>query len=191
MECHSRSVVTPLYAKFTFKIPKFKKVFEAVEETKEQLRQWLPWVDGVTCWQDSEKTARLFYSGFIQREKINLAIFSQDQFIGMTGNSTINWSIPCGSIGYWCRLSAQGHGFIREAVAAFTLYAFEEIGFKHLTILCNDENVKSIQVAESLGFKLENRALGLIENLHGKDLVMGRSYVRFSADGLSKENVRW
>ena len=168
-----------------------KQVFEAVEETREHLRLWLPWVDSVKSWQDSERTAREFYADFILRKTINLAIFHGDKFIGMGGFNSICWQIPSGAIGYWCVKSAQGSGFIREAINAITLYAFKVMYLKRVTILCNDQNNKSKQVAEELGYSLETRALGLIGNEVSDDLVYGCRYVRFDCSGLDESGVRW
>lgn len=36
LECHSRSIITPLFVKFILKVPKFKKVFEAVFKEEEK-----------------------------------------------------------------------------------------------------------------------------------------------------------
>jgi len=168
-----------------------QQLFTAIEETREQLRKWLPWVDAVKNWQDSERTAHEFYAEFIRGKKFNLAIFAEEYLIGMSGFNEVSWNIPSGIIGYWCRLSGQRNGFIREAVAAITLYAFREMGLKRVSILCHDSNLKSIQVAMSLGFELETRALGLIENLTDDELVMGRRYVRFGDEEMSADDVRW
>lgn len=161
-----------------------RQVFEAVEESREHFKLWLPWVKYVKTWEDSEKTAHEFYADFICRKAMHLAIFQDQHLVGMCGFHTINWSIPSAPIGYWCRTSAQGQGFIREACAALTVYGFEIIGLKRISILCEDTNEKSIRVAESLGFTLETRAKGLIENLQGDDLTFGRRYVRFDTKGL-------
>lgn len=161
-----------------------RAVFESIEESRDFLSLWLPWVKHVTVWQDSEKTAREFYADFIRRQAFHLAIFEKDRFIGMGGFHSVNWDIPSGAIGYWCRRSSLGHGYIREAIGAITRYGFEVMGLKRITILCNGENTRSIRVAESLGFELETQAKGIIENCQGDDLVMGRRYVRFDAKGL-------
>lgn len=161
-----------------------KLLFEAIEETREQLTLWLGWVKDVKIWQDSEITARKFYAEFIRRNALHLAVFKEDWFIGMVGFHDINWKIPSAAIGYWCRQTAQGQGYIREAGAAITRYAFDIMGMKRLTITCQDDNAKSIRVAESLGFSLEIRAKGLTVNAQDEELVMGRCYVRFNVEGV-------
>ncbi len=162
-----------------------KTLFDAVEETRLLLEPWMPWVKHVSGWEDSEYFARQSYAKFILRESMNLAIFCENNFIGVIGFNNFFWNIPSGVIGYWCRASCQRKGFMREATAAVTVYAFQVIGLKRVTILCNDDNQRSIQIPENLGFHLETHALGLIENAQGDDLVIGRRYVRFDCSGLN------
>lgn len=161
-----------------------QEVFRAIEESRESFVPWLPWVKDVKTWEDSERTAHEFYAGFILRKNMNLVIRYDQRIIGMCGFNTLNWQIPSGNIGYWCRKSDEGNGYIKEAVAALTIYAFKIMHLKRLCILCDDENIKSIRVVESLGYTLETRAKGLLENLRGDDLFYGRRYVRFDSKGL-------
>ena len=164
-----------------------KKIFEAIEESKDLFTKWLPWVKDVKKWEDSEKTAREFYADFILRKRFPLVILKDDALIGMCGFNTIKWTIPSASIGYWCRKNAQGNGYMKESVEALTIYGFNSMHLKRLSICCKDTNKKSISVAESLGFTLETCAKGLLENLEGEDLVYARRYVRFNADGLGTQ----
>lgn len=169
-----------------------EKIFEAVEESRDAIAPWLPWVDNVKKWEDSEITARKFYADFIQRNSFNFVIFQEDKFIGGCGFNGVNWSIPSAAVGYWCRLTAQRQGFIREAIAAQIQYGFKVMGLKRISLLCNDENERSINIAENLGFELEARAKGLIENLRGEeDLAVGRRYSRFDSHGLEQWDARW
>ena len=161
-----------------------QEVFKAIDESRDLFSLWLPWVGDVKTWEDSEITAHEFYAGFIQRKNMNLVIKYNQQIIGMCGFNTLNWHISSGSIGYWCLKSEQGKGYIKEAVAALTIYAFKIMNLKRISILCDDENIKSIRVAKSLGYTLETRAKGLLENLRGKDLTYARRYVRFDPSGL-------
>jgi ribosomal-protein-serine acetyltransferase len=168
-----------------------KEIFAAIEKTRETLGKWLPWVHKVRSWEDTEKTAREFYAGFILREKLNFALFHKGHYVGSCGINGLNWDVPSAHIGYWCRASAQGKGFCREGAAALTLYAFQVLGLKRLTILCDDRNHKSAAIPEALGYELETRALGLLANEGAGDLTLSRRYVRFSSKGLEDWNATW
>jgi RimJ/RimL family protein N-acetyltransferase len=169
-----------------------KQVFEAIDESREMLSKWHEWVAGVKTWEDSECTAREFYANFILRKSMSCVIFRGEKLIGVCGyNDEPNWATPAAAIGYWCRVSEQSKGYMREATAALTLYAFQQIGFKRLAIACEDENVKSAAIPEALGFTLETKAKGLIPKPGSAELSLCRRYVRFDAQGLEEWDVKW
>lgn len=167
-----------------------KQVFEAIDESREILGKWNEWVAGVKTWEDSECTARKFYSNFILRKKMSCVILRDSKLIGVCSYMP-TWAIPAAAIGYWCRVSEQGKGYMREATAALTKYAFQQVGFKRLTILCEDENIKSAAIPEVLGFTLETKAKGLIPKSGTDELRLCRRYVRFDAQGLEEWAVKW
>lgn len=89
------------------------RVFEAVDESREFLKEWLPWVESVKAWEDSEKTVRNFYAEFILRIALHCGIFYENRFVGMCGFHGINWTIPSAAIGYWCRTFQKSHSHCR------------------------------------------------------------------------------
>lgn len=166
-------------------------VFEAVEESRDHLKLWLPWVDSVKSPIDSEITAREFYTEFLLRKAFHFIILKENNFIGICGFNHVDWDIPSAAIGYWCRTSAQSNGYMQEAVAGITHYGFGAMGLKRISILCDGRNVKSINLAERLGFNLETEAKGLIPNLQGSEMTIGRRYVRFNSSGLEGWEAKW
>lgn len=161
-----------------------KKIYALIEESRDQFEKWFTWTSTIKSWKDCEITAREFYAGFILRKTFAFLLFKEERLIGSVSFNDPNWSIPSAAIGYYARTSEQGKGYIREAVAAITKYAFKYIGFKRLEILCSDQNSKSYRVAESLGFQLETRAKGIISIPNSEELRFARRYVRFDADNL-------
>lgn len=168
-----------------------KDIFEGINETRALLREWFSWCDETKAQEDAETTARKFQAKFILRQGFPYLIYSQDRFIGCVSLNNPYWQVPSASIGYWCRLSEQGKGYMREATAALTLIAFQKIDFKRVTVLVDDENTKSWSIPESLGFTLERRALGLHHKPGCEDLRRGRTYVRFDTKGLERWKVSW
>lgn len=162
-----------------------KRIFEAIEESRAELRPWFPWSNIETTWEECEKTARKFYADFITREAFHFVIFNHDRFVGGCALHKIYWDVPSATIGYWCRISEQGKGYIREAIAALTVYGFRNIGFKKLAIFCDNENTRSVKVAQSLNFTLETMAKGLLPNHTSgslsDELRMCSIYTRFDA----------
>lgn len=161
-----------------------KLIFNAIEESRDNLQRWLPWPQSVKTWEDSEKFARESYADFILRKSFNLGIFKGEEFLGICGFNCFLWDIPAAEIGYWCKVSAQKNGFMLEAIRSLLAYGFEKIGLKRIVITCYDNNHASAAVAEKLGFDLEARALGLLKSIHSDDLVMVRRYVKIKDTSL-------
>jgi len=60
-------------------------------------------------------------------------------------------------IGYWLGVQFWGRGIMTDAVRAYALYAFDELGLLRLTAHTFEFNVGSFRVLEKNGFKLEGR----------------------------------
>src|SRR5262245_41241466 len=61
------------------------------------------------------------------------------------------------SIGYWIRSSAEGHGYVTEAVELVVKYAFDVLEAQRIEIICDLANVRTVAVTNRLGFQLEGR----------------------------------
>lgn len=157
-----------------------KIIFEAIEESRTCLERWLPWPKQVKHWKDSEQFATDSYGSCKQKKSLNLGIFKNERFIGICGFNYFMWDIPSAEIGYWCRLSEQGKGYVKEAVNALVKYGFEDLGIKRQVINCLEDNRASAAIAEKLDFDLETRALGLLPNPNGADLAMCLRYVKIN-----------
>jgi RimJ/RimL family protein N-acetyltransferase len=66
-----------------------------------------------------------------------------------------NWKVPSFEIGYWCRQSYQGQGYVTEAVLGITDFAFTHLNAKRVMIRCDTDNHASAHVARRAGFELE------------------------------------
>jgi ribosomal-protein-serine acetyltransferase len=68
--------------------------------------------------------------------------------------------VPRFEIGYWCRSSETGKGYVTEVVQALSKVAFEHLGAARVEIRCDDSNLRSAAVAERCGYTLE----GVLKN---------------------------
>jgi RimJ/RimL family protein N-acetyltransferase len=139
-----------------------RDVYEAVNHSREELKQWLPFAHTVMSKEDTEINIRKSYANFINREDIRLHIYrrSDNKFIGSTGLHRIKWKVPKFEIGYWVDTRYTKNGYITEAVEALTKFAFEYYGAKRVEIRCDPDNTGSRSIPERLGFTLE----GLLRN---------------------------
>ncbi|WP_220183925.1 GNAT family N-acetyltransferase [Thermoactinomyces mirandus] len=132
-------------------------VYEAMLETMDQLKQWMPWAQSPPSREKTEINVRQAHCKFLEKTDLRFHLFDRKTkvFIGSSGLHRIDWSVPKFEIGYWCRKSYMGQGYITEAVRGLTVFAFEILKANRVEIRCDQRNVRSRKVAERLGFKLE------------------------------------
>jgi ribosomal-protein-serine acetyltransferase len=130
---------------------------EAIEESREHVRPWLPFAD---AHQTDEETRDWIIRGmaeWLTRVNVSLSIWdaASGRYLGGIGLHPRNWEVRYFSIGYWLRQSAEGHGYVREAVRLVTDFAFEHLEANRVEIRCDARNRRSAAVAEALGFVRE------------------------------------
>lgn len=145
-------------------------VFAAIDESREHLRPWLPWVERHVTVEDTRDFCARAAANWLTREDLTIAIFAagDGRFLGGTGLHRISWRDGTFEIGYWLRKSAEGRGYMREAVRTLTACAFEQLGARRVAITCDERNARSRRVAERLGFVPEGRLRNTILDPYGR-----------------------
>lgn len=130
---------------------------EAVVESIDQLKPWMPWAQGLPSVEQSELVCRQMAVHFAQRSDLPMFIFDRGtgHFIGGTGLHRFDWSVPRFEIGYWVRHSAQGRGLVTEAVQTLARFAFDGLRARRVEVRMSSANQRSRAVAERCGFTLE------------------------------------
>ncbi|WP_454192452.1 GNAT family N-acetyltransferase [Paenibacillus sp. Marseille-Q7038] len=144
--------------------------YEAVQESMEELRPWMPFANDQLTAENSEINIRQAHLKFLERSDLRLMLFSKEngQLIGSSGLHRIDWDVRKFEIGYWVRSSYTGQGYISEAVNAITNYAINELAANRIEIRCDARNVKSAKVAERNGFVLEGILRGDSLDVYGE-----------------------
>lgn len=129
----------------------------AVRESFDELKPWMPWAQEIPSAAQSEIFARESAARFARREDLPLLLFERgtDQLIGASGLHRIDWSVPSFEVGYWCRSSCVGRGYIGEAVRAICRMAFTSLSARRFEARMDNANERSWRVVERLGFTLE------------------------------------
>ena len=132
-------------------------LWEAVEESREHIRPWLPWGDNHTSPDDSEAFVRRSQAAWILREDMPLGIWEKEtgRYLGGSGLHRIKWDVPSFEIGYWLRASAEGKGYMTEAVCLLCTLAFETLQAQRLEIRCDARNERSAAIPRRMGFVQE------------------------------------
>ncbi|MCI0575365.1 MAG: GNAT family N-acetyltransferase [Chloroflexi bacterium] len=127
----------------------------AIVESWDELGQWLPFATGTKpTVEESEANVRRAYLKFLDREDLRLSLFLKgtNTMVGSSGLHRIDWKVPRFEIGYWVQTRFARQGYITEAVAGVTDFAFNVLGAKRVEIRCDAENVRSAAVPRRLGF---------------------------------------
>lgn len=132
-------------------------LYEAIDESREHLAPWLPWVDRHTSPDDSREFVARARAWWLLRQDLIVGIFECEggRLLGGSGLHRINWDIRAFEIGYWLRRTAEGQGYMRETVQLLTRLAFDTLEANRVEIRMDPRNVRSRSVAEKLGFVLE------------------------------------
>ena len=130
---------------------------EAIDESRDHVRPWLPFADQHQTEDETRDWIIRMMANWLLRENLECSIWeaSTGRYLGGLGLHPRNWELGYLEIGYWLRASAQGHGYVSEAVKLVGDYAFTSLGARRLEIRCDARNRRSAAVAERLGFAHE------------------------------------
>jgi ribosomal-protein-serine acetyltransferase len=137
-------------------------VYDAVTESQEELKVWLPFANGEQTKEDAEISVRQSYANFILRSDLRLHIFHKEtgKFIGSTGLHRMDWQVRRFEIGYWIRTKETQKGYMVEAIKGLTQFAFDHLEANRVEIRCDELNERSKKIPEKLGYTLE----GILRN---------------------------
>ena len=132
-------------------------VQEAIAESRDHLRPWMPFADAHQTIEESRDWIIHQTAQWLLREELSMSIWegTTNRFLGGTGLHVHSWDTGYFEIGYWIRASAQGHGYILEAVRLLTSYVFDTLKATRLEIRCDELNVRSAAIPQRLGFVRE------------------------------------
>ena len=125
-------------------------LFQAVTESLDELRPWMPWAADY-----SRASAEEYLAGSVkdwdEGTAYNYAIVTGDALVGSIGLMTK--CEPGGlEIGYWVRSAYTGRGLATAATAAVVGQAFGLPGVDWVEIVHDELNVASGQIPRKLGF---------------------------------------
>lgn len=135
-------------------------IYDAIIESLEQLNLFsasLPWAMGAQSREISETFCRNSFANFHLRRDFSFLVFDRESgdFIGCVGLHKVNWSVPKCEIGFWCRTSKAGKGYMQEAVHALCRFAFDHFNASRIEIVTDDLNTRAIRLAERCNFQHE------------------------------------
>jgi RimJ/RimL family protein N-acetyltransferase len=146
---------------------------EAVDESYEHLRPWMPWARPYQSVADSERLVRRFRARYLLAEDFVIGIFSPDEtrLLGGTGFHLREGPIStgCAEIGMFIRASEANRGLGARVLATLLDWGFSEWPWLRLAWRCDQRNLASTRVAEKCGLRHE----GVLRGQHA-DVGEGR-----------------
>ncbi len=139
-----------------------KAVYEAIQASRAELKQWLPFAANEQTLEQTEENIRESHIKFLKREDLRMLIFQKEtgEFIGSTGLHRMDWDVPRFEIGYWLDSRQSSKGYMLEATEGLTSFAFNVLKAKRVEIRVDTRNTRSRAIPEKLGFELE----GILRN---------------------------
>jgi len=132
-----------------------ERLFEITDQSREYLREWLPWVDQTKTIKDSQAFIQLNSQMYLDRIGLTAGIFYKNELVGVAGFNRIDWENKIGYIGYWLASDYQDRGIMTRVVHALIDYAFHHYDLNRIDIRTATGNKKSQAIPERLGFTNE------------------------------------
>lgn len=132
-----------------------ERLFEITNQSREYLREWLPWVDQTNTIKDSQTFIQMSTQMYLDRIGLTAGIFYKNVLVGVAGFNRIDWENKIGYIGYWLASDYQNRGIMTRVVHGLIDYAFNHYDLNRIDIRTATENKKSQAIPERLGFTNE------------------------------------
>lgn len=118
-------------------------LFNLIENNREFLREWLPWIDSKRSLEEIQATIEKWGMRYLSDSAINAGIFYKGELAGMIAFPEIDWQGKKTSFGYWLSPEFEGKGIVSRSVQSFIKVAFNDLGLNRIEISCAESNMKS------------------------------------------------
>ena len=132
-------------------------LFAAIDGHRDELGEWMGWVDAHQSVDDSEAYARRMHSKWIARTALIVGIWSKDgtAYYGGTGYHGFDWNVPSLELGYFLTQGARGKGYGVDAVRVVVDMGFQYLCARRIWATCDAKNARSLNLLEKAGFERE------------------------------------
>jgi len=133
-------------------------IFGIIEQEREYLREWQPWVDKTLEEQDTRDYMKFAHSMNKGGQQLNTWISYKGEICGSIAFVKIDNENENGEIGYWLSQKFMGRGIVTRSCERMMRYGFEQLGLVRIVIRVATENYPSIAIPKRLGMELEGIA---------------------------------
>lgn len=132
-------------------------LFKVVDENREHLNPWFPWVKEETRVEESFKYLLEVDKKFKDGTKFDYGIYLKGEYIGNVGLFDVDKKNKSGEIGYWLSKKFTRKGYTTEAVGILEKEAFINGGLNRIQIKCDEKNIPSAKTAKKCGYLFEGK----------------------------------
>ena len=133
-----------------------QRIFDLVDQNREYLSKWLPWVEGTRSVDDSKAFLKMVEGQHAAQNGLHCGLILQEQLVGLIGLRFTSGD-HIANIGYWLSEHATGRGLMTHSTKRLCRYGFERLGLERLEIRAATENKQSWSIPERLGLTREGR----------------------------------
>jgi ribosomal-protein-serine acetyltransferase len=127
-------------------------MWAAVEASLPELRPWMAWAVDDTHGSNKD-FLEMCEAMWSKDQGWTFTIFHNGEVAGTVGLAGHEPLIRSAELGYWIRTDLARRGLMTEAAAAVVDFGFKEVRLHRVELHAGVENLRSIRVAEKLGFQ--------------------------------------
>lgn len=130
-------------------------IYEAIDKNRDDLRLWLPFVDGLRSIADEQAFLQSTLEVPYEQRDLTFIIEKGTEVCGLCGFHFTDLNNHRTEIGYWLLPQYRGQGIVTEAVRYLCQWAFTERNINRIQIRCATGNQASNAIPLRLGFTFE------------------------------------
>lgn len=125
-------------------VEKAEEVFALIDENREYLARWLPWVDETCCVDDTRRHIMKAPVQLQQGTDVNYVIKFNHTIVGRVGFHYFEPFSSVGRLGYWLSENSQGRGIMSRVCNHLTEEALCRQGIRRVEIRCAVEKIAKV-----------------------------------------------
>jgi ribosomal-protein-serine acetyltransferase len=126
-----------------------------VDQNREHLRQWMPWLDGAKGASDQLKFIQRCSDGAAAGTAFHYALICDGEIVGMVSFNSVEKLNRSATMGYWLAKSQTGRGLMTAAVKALIDEGFQQLELNRIQARVATDNHRSQAVCDRAGLKKE------------------------------------
>jgi ribosomal-protein-serine acetyltransferase len=142
-------------------------LFALVDENRERLRPWFPWLEEAKTPKDSESFIRGGLEQFAKNDGFQAGIWFGGELAGVVGLHYLDPRARRTEIGYWLGKAYEGKGIMTRTCRFLCAYLFGELALNRVEIRCAVPNRRSRAIPERLGFTQEGILRAVAQGVSG------------------------